>query len=87
MSRFATCNKTDMQPCRERSTRPVRPEYMAERQFGDVFTLFGPVGVLGSCTGHVHIPKTENLGLAGPGWGPVFCDIWPSLVLVTSTHS
>ena len=60
---------------------------MVERQLGGVFTLFGPVEVLGSCTGHAHIPKTENQGLAGPGRGPVFCDLWQPLVLVTSTHS
>jgi len=70
-----------------RSTQPVRPDYMAERQLGGVFTSFGPVGVLGSCTGHAQIPKTGKLGRAGPGWGPVFCDIWWPLVLVESTHS
>ena len=60
---------------------------MTERQLGGVFTLFGPIGVLGSCTGHVHIPKTENLGLVGPGRGPVFGDIWWSLVLVVSNNT
>ena len=84
MSRFA--NITDIQPCREVYTASKTGVY-GRKAIGGCFYIFGPVGVLGSCTGHAHMSKTENLGLAGPGWGPVFCDIWLPLVLVTSTHS
>ena len=60
---------------------------MVFKHWGGVFKLFGPIGVLGAYICHAHTPKTENLGRAGPGWGPVFCDIWWPLVLVESTHS
>ena len=62
MPRFA--NITDNSHVME-STHPGRPGYMVEMQLGGVFISFGPVGVLGPCTGHGHIPKTENLGCPG----------------------